>query len=116
MIDPVVDRKELLESLDNNTELLQEVIGVFLADCPGKLAELRTAVTACDSDQIARGSHALRGSISIFGAKSAVEAAQTLESMGGQGNVEGLAEAFSVLERQLAQVTSALDQIARDVL
>jgi two-component system sensor histidine kinase/response regulator len=113
MIDPVVERKELLASLDNNTQLLKEVIGVFLADYPGKLAELRAAVATRNSDQVASGSHALRGSISIFGAKNAVEAAQKLESMGGQGKLEGMEEAFSVLERELALVTSALDQIAK---
>jgi two-component system sensor histidine kinase/response regulator len=113
MIDLVFERKALLESLDNDTQLLKEVIAVFLADCPGKLMELRTAVTARDSNQIASGSHALRGSVGTFGAKSAVEAAQNLEFMGRQGKVEGAEEAFSVLEREMALVTSALDQIAK---
>jgi two-component system sensor histidine kinase/response regulator len=114
MIDMVVEREGLLESLDNNTQLLKEVIGVFLADCPGKLAELRTAVTTRNSNQIASGSHALRGSVGIFGATSAVQAAQNLEFMAAQGKVEGVGEAFFVLERELALVTSALDQIAKD--
>jgi len=114
MTEAAVERKALLESLDNDTELLKEVIGIFLADCPGKLEELRMAVTARNSSQIATVSHALRGSVGTFGAGAAVEAAQELESLGRQGKIEGLDEAFSVLERELALVTSALEQMATD--
>jgi HPt (histidine-containing phosphotransfer) domain-containing protein len=78
----------------NDPQLLKEVIGIFFADCPEKLAELRTAVRARNSSQIASGSHALRGSVSTFGAKTAIEAAQKLESMGRQGQVKGVNEAF----------------------
>lgn len=114
MTDLVVERKALLECLDNDPQLLKEVIGIFMADCPEKLAELRAAVTARNSNQIASGSHALRGSVSVFGAKTAVEAAQKLESLGRQGKVEDVDEAFSALERAIALVTSALEQIAKD--
>lgn len=114
MTQPAIEGKALLEYLDNDLQLLQEVIGQFLADCPERLAELRAAVTARNSDQIASGSHALRGSVSTFGAKNAVEAAQVLESMVRQGKVEGVDEAFSVLERELALVTSSLEKIANN--
>jgi two-component system, sensor histidine kinase and response regulator len=114
MICSVVDKKALLDTLDNDAQLLKEVINLFLSDCPEKMAELRTAVGAHNSNQIAIVSHALRGSVSTFGAKNAVEAAQNLESMGRQGKVEGVEEAFSALEREISLVTSDLDQIAKD--
>jgi two-component system, sensor histidine kinase and response regulator len=85
MISLVVERKKLLESLDNDPRMLTELIGTLLADCPETLAELRIAVTARNSKQIANSSHALRGSLSIFGAKTAFDAACALESMGRQG-------------------------------
>jgi two-component system sensor histidine kinase/response regulator len=114
MTEAVVERKALLETLDNDTQLMKEVIGIFLADCPGKLAELRAAVTACNPARIASSSHSLRGSVSTFGARTAAEAAQRLESMAQQGKVEGVAEAFLVLEREMALVTFALEEIAKD--
>lgn len=116
MIELVIDRRKLLESLDNDPQLLKELIGIFLADYPETLADLRTAVTARNSKQIAGSSHALRGSVGIFGANTAFEAACALESMGRQGKAEALDEAFSVLEREMALVTSALDHIAKDTL
>lgn len=114
MTELVVERKALLEGLDNDTQLLNEVIGIFLADYPGKLAELRTAVATGNAEHIASSSHALRGSISTFGAKAAVEAAHRLESMGRRGEMGGVEEAFSVLEREVALVASVLEQIISD--
>jgi two-component system sensor histidine kinase/response regulator len=116
MIELVLEKKALLERLENDSQLLNEVISIFLADSPGKLAELRAAVAARNSSEIVSGSHSLRGSLSIFGAKAAVEAAQELETIGRQGKVECVEKAFSVFEREMALVTSALDQIAKDPL
>ena len=109
----VVERKALLESFENDTRLLEEVVGIFLADCPGMLALIQAGVAAREPNQVMNASHALKGSVSIFGAKSAVEAAQNLESMARQGKLEGVAEAFSVLEREIALVTSVLEEIAK---
>ena len=114
MTEPAMERKALLEYLDNDPQLLKEVVGIFLADCPGRIAELRTAVTAHDSNQIARGSHALLGSLATFGAKRAVEAARELESIGRQGEMEGVDEAFCALEREFALVTFFLEKVAKD--
>jgi hypothetical protein len=57
----------------------------------------------------------LLGSVSTFGAGPAVEAARRLEAMGLEENVEGIDEAFAVLERELASVRSELGRIAADV-
>jgi HPt (histidine-containing phosphotransfer) domain-containing protein len=110
----VVEKTALLETLDHDPQLLREVIGIFLADCPGKLAELRAAITAGDPERIANSSHSLRGSVATFGVQKAVEVAQKLESMGRQRQLQGAAEAFSVLEREMALVTSALAEIAKE--
>ena len=112
----VVDRKVLLESLENDAAFLKTIIGIFLADCPGKLAATRAAVVAHNPREVMLASHSLKGSVSVFGAKSAVEAAQNLESMGRDGKQEGLDEAFAVLEREMALVTFALEEIAKEAV
>ncbi len=91
----VVEKKALLESLENDGEFLKTLIGIFLADCPGKLAAIRDAIIARDPREIMKASHSLKGSVSVFGAKSAVDAAQNLESIGREGKLEGLGEAFA---------------------
>ena len=109
----VVDRKALLEYLADDTQLLQEVIGLFLADSPGMLAAIQSAVSAHIPIDIMKAAHALKGSVGVFGAKNAVAAAQSLESMGRDGNIEGSAATLSILEREILLVTSALDEIAK---
>jgi two-component system, sensor histidine kinase and response regulator len=112
----LVDRKAILESLENDSEFLKTLIGIFLANCPAKLAAIRAAVVACDASQVMKASHSLRGAVSVFGAKGAVDAAHNLESMGREGKQEGLAEAFALLEREMALVARALEEIARDAV
>jgi HPt (histidine-containing phosphotransfer) domain-containing protein len=109
----VVDRKAVLEYLADDTQLLQEVIGLFLADSPGMLAAIQSAVTARVPIDVMKAAHALKGSLGVFGAKDAVDAAQKLESMGRDGNIEGSAETLSILEQEMLLVTSALNEIAK---
>jgi HPt (histidine-containing phosphotransfer) domain-containing protein len=111
----VVEKQTLLESLDNDVEFLKTVIGIFLADCPQMMEEIRAAATEHVPTRIMSAAHALKGSVSFFGAKGAVEAARVLESMGRQGNLESLNEALSVLEREMVLVLSALNGIAMEV-
>jgi HPt (histidine-containing phosphotransfer) domain-containing protein len=71
-------------------------------------------VDAQDPHEVMSASHALKGSVSVFGAKSAVEAARILESMGQQEELEGVNEALCVLEREMALVSFALEGIAKE--
>jgi histidine phosphotransfer protein HptB len=112
----ILERRALLESLGNDEEFLQKVIGIFLADCPGILGEIRSGVSLGDSSQVMNASHALRGSVSFFGAETASEAAGTLESMGKQGNLEDVRGALAVLEREISLVSLALEEIAKGPL
>lgn len=115
MTQPVVEREALLESTENDAEFLKAVIEIFLTSCPGMMEQIRAAVVACDSTRVMSASHALRGSVSFFGAKSAVEAARNLESMGKQGKLEGASESLRVLEREITAVTLALEEIAKEI-
>jgi HPt (histidine-containing phosphotransfer) domain-containing protein len=114
MTQPIVEKQALLETMGNDAEFLKKVIGIFLADCPGMLADIRVAVAARDPKQLMSASHALKGSVSFFGAPSAVEAARILEAMGRQEKLEGVNEAFRVLEREAALVLLALEEIAKE--
>lgn len=112
----IMDKSALLESLGNDEEFLRKIIGIFLADYPGILAEIRSGVSLGDPSQIMNASHALRGAVSYFGAESATEAARTLESMGKLGNLENVRAALAVLEREIARVSLALEEIAKGPL
>jgi two-component system, sensor histidine kinase and response regulator len=112
----VVEKKALLESLENDAEFLKTLIGIFLADCPGMLTAIRSGVAAQNPHDVMSASHALKGSVSVFGAKSAIEAAQILESMGKLEKLDGVNEALCVLEREMALVVFTLEAIAKEAV
>jgi HPt (histidine-containing phosphotransfer) domain-containing protein len=114
MTQPVVVRKTLLESMENDAEFLKTLIRIFLADCPEKLAAIRAGVVERDPQEVMKTSHSLKGSVGVFGAKSAVDAAQNLESIGREGKQEELGEAFALLEQEIALVTLVLEDIANE--
>jgi HPt (histidine-containing phosphotransfer) domain-containing protein len=110
----VVERKALLERMENDAEFLTTLIGIFLADCPEKLAAIRAGVIERDHREIMNASHNLRGAVSVFGPNRAVVAAMNLESMGREQRQEGLDKAFAVLEREIALLIFALKEIAKE--
>ena len=63
----VMERKVLVKSVDDVTNFLKEINGVFLEDRLEKHTELRAAVTARILGQIATGSHSLHGRAPRFG-------------------------------------------------
>jgi len=110
----VVDKKALLDRTENDPEFLRSLIGIFLTDCPGMLANIVAAVAARDPVRLMAAAHSLRGSVSFFGAPGAVAAATILESMGRQKKLAGDNEALGVLRREIALVCSALEEISKE--
>jgi signal transduction histidine kinase/CheY-like chemotaxis protein len=91
-------------------ELLTELIEIFLADCPWRMAELREAIALSDAQSLERAAHKLKGAAAVFDARSVVEAAEQLESLGRQNNISAAREILSHLDRQVAMLTRALQE------
>lgn len=106
-----LDCPALLAQVGGDMELLRYIVSVFIEDYPRGLSEIRDAVARKDSRTIERAAHGLRGAISIFHAKAAVEAALRLEEMGRMGNMIHAVEALSVLEIDLAGLKLALSAV-----
>jgi two-component system, sensor histidine kinase and response regulator len=99
---------DLLERFDGDEDLLRELAGIFLDSTPGHLAALRIAVRDRDSRALEAAAHLLRGSVSIFGAPEACDAALRLEEMGHSGAWDRVPEALAAFEREVALVQASL--------
>ena len=110
----VVERKALLENIGVDAEFLNTLIEIFLADCPGKLSAIRAGVVARNPREVVNTLHSLKGAVSIFGAKRAVDAIQNLESIVPEWKQDELHEDFAILEREMALLTFALGEIAKE--
>lgn len=96
----VFDRERALAGVDGDRELLGELVELFAEDCPRLLRELAAAVSAGDADGIARGAHALKGSVGVFGARRAADLANELEERGRAEELDGVPEFFAHLRAE----------------
>jgi two-component system, sensor histidine kinase and response regulator len=105
---------ELLTRFDGDSELLNELAGVFLQECPRMLDAIRAALHAADSKALERAAHSLKGSVGNFAMPGPWETAQRLELLAKSGQLSGAQEIFHILEQQLAQLNQVLAKHAAD--
>jgi PAS domain S-box-containing protein len=105
------DPKAALGRVDGDRELLKEIAGLFFEDTPRLLTEVRNAIQRGDGRALERSAHALKGSVSNFGARTASDAAYSLEQMGRKGDFAKAPETFARLERQVDLLLPALEAL-----
>jgi PAS domain S-box-containing protein len=103
-----VDAAQLLARLGGNRQLLQEIVAVFLDDCPRLLARVREAIGDGDARALTFAAHTLKGSVSNFNAARAAAAARTLEELGRSGRLTDAPTACATLEHSIEQLCAEL--------
>jgi HPt (histidine-containing phosphotransfer) domain-containing protein len=105
---PVFDREGMLERLGGDTELLDEVLEIFLAECREMLANVRSAVSDGDAHRVERAAHSMKGALLNISAMAAAERAQQLEQVGRAGELELCPKLLADLELQVGRLREAL--------
>jgi PAS domain S-box-containing protein len=103
-----IDWSAALEYVAGDEQMLRDLIGIFLVECPRWLTELREAIASERIGDVKRLAHNLKGSIRLFGAKSVFDSAFLLEQMGRSGNLSGAAPACAALEEGIERLKPAL--------
>lgn len=106
-----LDEELALSRVGGDTDLLHEIVDLFLADYPTTLEKIRVAVSARDAVAIEHHAHSLKGSVSTFGAQSAFEAALALERQGRSGDLGNVEAGLSQLEYALGALRPELESI-----
>jgi CheY-like chemotaxis protein len=109
----VIDEATLLAGIDGNRRILREIVRLFLADYPQRLAEIKQAIGRGDGVAVARAAHTLKGSVGNFAAEKAVAAAQSVEDVGKSGNFTTAEQAFLTLESELKLVGARLRKLSK---
>ena len=112
----LIDRTALLARLDGNTELLAEMAELFLRESPKLLQRVREAVRCSDAKALERAAHSLKGAVSNFTSQGGFETAQRLEMMGRTGDLSQIEAAQAALEREVASLDAALDEMRKGVI
>ena len=103
----------LIKSFENDQELFQELVEIFLNDSPQMLNTLRDSLQSTDAKTFKRTAHSLKGMLRNFQAESAAETAFELEQIGEQGKLEEADQIVDSLADQLDDVAQKLKQIIK---
>jgi PAS domain S-box-containing protein len=104
----VLDEGIALERVGGDRQLLREIGGICLANFPGWLAEVRTALGARDATRLRRGAHTIKGAVASVGGVEAAAAAARLEERGRAALFDGAETDVAAVEQALARLESVL--------
>lgn len=81
------ERARALEMMWGDEALLEEVAGMFVADLPGYLKEMDSALADGDAERFTRSAHTLKGLCATFGAEECRAIGQLLEQTARSGDL-----------------------------
>jgi CheY-like chemotaxis protein len=110
----VINWDAAVNQMEGDVDLLKEIADMFLEESPGLLDRMRQAAAQGDCKTLERAAHTIKGSVSNFAAKSAVEAAQRLEQIGREGDLSQADEAYQALEQEIERLKPALVALGRE--
>ena len=107
----VFDLKEAEQRIPGGREGVREMAGALLDECRGLTESIRAALAKGDAAGVHRAAHTLKGSAALFGAQRLTQAALAIESMGSNGELEGVETGLELLQSELALFADALASI-----
>jgi HPt (histidine-containing phosphotransfer) domain-containing protein len=107
---PVLDPQQLRSLLDLGAEpaLIQELLDLFEADVPPRLASLEAALAAGDAAGIMAEAHHLSGSLGNMGLSRFADLARRLEEQGREGRVAEAAPLVTAMPQAYREARLAL--------
>jgi len=103
------DEAEALTRTRGDRALLEDLVRIFLEDCPQHVQDLRDAIEREDPSSVRYAAHTLKGSMSNFVRVRRGDAVQQLEHMGREKELSLAKRTFSAFERQIEALTLELN-------
>jgi two-component system sensor histidine kinase/response regulator len=107
------DEADALDHAGGDRELLQEVLGVFVEESAGWLAELEEAATRKDMERLRRAAHTVKGAASNCGAADAAILASAVERLAATGDVATAATKSAELGLAMKRLTTSVSAYLR---
>jgi signal transduction histidine kinase/DNA-binding response OmpR family regulator/HPt (histidine-containing phosphotransfer) domain-containing protein len=104
------ERTEALNRVGGSEEILRELVELFRTECPKQMIDIQQQHAVGDLPALARAAHTLKGSVAIFAAQPAYEAALRIEKMGRSGDASSFDEAWHDLQSAIDRLMAALDK------
>ena len=102
---------DLLERVGGDRELLATLAEMQKGETPRAMQEIRAFADSGDAEGLERAAHRLVGSLVVFSATEAVEAARALEHLARDRNLAGADRHVAALAIEVQRFQAALDRI-----
>ena len=110
---PQASHEDPLTRVGGDEQLLRRMARTFLRDLPPRLAKLEESIHEKRSDTLAFDAHALKGSLSVFGAEKAAALCKALQECGKGSRFADAALTFAALKEAIAELEGNLRGYAR---
>jgi HPt (histidine-containing phosphotransfer) domain-containing protein len=108
-----IEHLRLLEDEDE-PDIVGELVRLFLANTPPRIANMVTGVKSGDLLAVGRAAHSLKSSSAHLGAIGMQQVCEKLEALKDSTHVDEAAHLVGLLQREFEVVGRALQQIASD--
>ena len=106
--EPPPDLKAMLEVFEGDTDLVREIVDLFLLEYPQQHAGLREAMERENAQTVESIAHALKGSVGNFAFPSAFHTLQKLEDAARERDLDLAAAVLTKVETQMQTLETAL--------
>ncbi len=110
---PVLDDSVLSELQTLGADVVAEIVDLFLADVPVRLARLMQAIGDRSPDVVLREAHGLKGSALGVGATRLADLCAAIEHDARDGEIDRAIGRSSALEAEFAEAREALKDMRR---
>jgi two-component system sensor histidine kinase/response regulator len=104
-----------LKHVEGDRDLLDEIIRIFVDQCPKTMYEIQNAIRAHELPVLERAAHSLKGSASNLGAIPVTHSAAELEAAARCADSSRLGEQFQTLEAEVGKLLGELEAFSRKV-
>jgi two-component system, sensor histidine kinase and response regulator len=101
------DHEALVQQLGGDNELTEEILALFIEDCPSQLAAISSAIEQGDAKALTVHAHALKGAAGSVTAHGIAAVARELEMLGREGLLAATNGPWRQLEREVEQFLEA---------
>jgi signal transduction histidine kinase/CheY-like chemotaxis protein len=104
--------ESLLDRVGGDAQLADKIIATFLRDTPKRMAGIEKALKQKNGQSLSSLAHALKGSVSIFGANAARFSSEKLQDLGRANDLKDTASVYEQLKEEIAELEANLRRYA----
>ena len=107
-LNDVIDQDDALDRLEGDSEMLQELLNLFLEEADAMKQSVHNALEARDAGLLCKAAHTVKGALANISATSARDAAFKVEQLAREDHMAQAAQAVRELDVQLERLCNAL--------